>query len=77
MPWFFFRELPLPNFFDADAEALGDGGDSSGVSGIVAGGLGLGGEGVGSVVFGKRMQVCEINSCFWFPSIGFVFVGFQ
>lgn len=53
-PWFFFREAPLPNFFDADAEA--DRVDEGGVSGQVAE-SGVGGEVFPSVVFGKRMQV--------------------
>ncbi len=53
IPWFFFRELPLPNFFDADAEALGD--DPGRVSERVA--ESVGGEILPSVVFGKRMQV--------------------
>ncbi len=54
-PWFFFREIPLPNFFDADAEANGD--DQGGVARVVASGLAGLEDGPGSVVFGKRMQV--------------------
>ena len=53
MPFFFFREPPLPNFFDADAEAAGEGG----VSGHVASNAAIGGEIVSSVVFGRRVQV--------------------
>jgi hypothetical protein len=55
MPWFFFRDIPLPNFFDADAAATGQT-DDGGVSGQVAE-SGVGGEIMPSVVFGKRMQV--------------------
>lgn len=52
---FFFRELPLPNFFDADAEAAQS--DETPVSERVSSSPGLGGEFIPSVVFGKRMQV--------------------
>lgn len=58
LPWFFFRETPLPNFFDADAEAGRT--DEGGVSGQVAE-SGVGGEVFPSVVFGKRMQVSRIE----------------
>ena len=54
-PWFFFRELPLPNFFDADSEARGE--DSSPVAGRVSSNPDVGGEFLPSAVFGKRMQV--------------------
>ena len=57
IPWFFFREPPLPNFFDADAEALRT--DEGGVSGQVAE-SGVGGDAFPSVVFGKRMQVSAV-----------------
>ena len=60
IPWFFFREPPLPNFFDADAEALRT--DEGGVSGQVAE-SGVGGDAFPSVVFGKRMQVSAACSC--------------
>jgi hypothetical protein len=53
MPWFFFRDIALPNFFDADAEAAGD--DPGGINGRVAENAGAGL--LPSVVFGKRMQV--------------------
>ncbi|ORX37232.1 hypothetical protein BD324DRAFT_650838 [Kockovaella imperatae] len=55
IPWFFFRELPLPNFFDADAEARGE--DDTTVSGRVSNNPDIGGEFLPSVVFGKRMQM--------------------
>lgn len=55
IPWFFFRDMPLPNFFDADAAATGQT-DEGGVSSQVAE-SGVGGEITSSVVFGKRMQV--------------------
>lgn len=54
IPWFFFRELPLPNFFDADAEASGAT-DAGGASSRVA--ESVGGEVMPSIVFGKRVQV--------------------
>ena len=54
-PWFFFRELPLPNFFDADAEASES--DDTSVSERVASSPSVGGEVIPGVVFGKRMQV--------------------
>ena len=65
-PWFFFRDQPLPNFFDADAEAtvIARSGTVSsatttegGISERVAGSALIGGEMQGSVIFGKRMQV--------------------
>lgn len=59
MPWFFFRDMPLPNFFDADAAATGQV-DEGGVSSQVAD-SGVGGEIMPSVVFGKRMQVGACN----------------
>lgn len=55
MPWFFVRDMPLPNFFDADAEAAGVTSDG-GVSARVAD-SGVGGDILPSVVFGTRMQV--------------------
>ena len=55
MPWFFFRETPLPNFFDADAEATQT--DETPVSERVSSSPGVGGEVIPGVVFGKRMQV--------------------
>lgn len=59
IPWFFFREMPLPNFFDADAEAHGAT-DSGGASGRVA--ESVGGEVMPSIVFGKRMQVSQTGT---------------
>jgi len=47
-PWFYFRELPLPNFFDAEAEAAGESVVLSPTEG---------GEPVQGVIFGTRMQV--------------------
>ena len=54
IPWHFFREMPLPNFFDADADANGVE-DPGRVSERVA--ENVGGEILPSVVFTKRMQV--------------------
>ena len=59
LPWFFFRELPLPNFFDADAEATLS--DDTPVSERVASSPNIGAEIIPGVVFGKRMQVRETN----------------
>jgi hypothetical protein len=55
LPIFLFRDLPLPNFFDADAEAVSGGDDV--VGSRVASSVGVGGETLPSVVFGQRMQV--------------------
>ena len=52
---FFFRELPLPNFFDAEAEAAQS--DETPVSERVAISPGVGAEVVPAVVFGRRTQV--------------------
>ena len=64
IPWFFFRELPLPNFFDADAEAAQS--DQTPVSERVASSPGVGGEMLPGVVFGKRLQVganfCQVEA---------------
>lgn len=68
IPWLFFREAPLPNFFDAEAEA--DEVDRSGVSGRVAENTRVGGEFIQGVVFGKRMQVgCLSSVLLWFASL--------
>ncbi|ORY30538.1 hypothetical protein BCR39DRAFT_528610 [Naematelia encephala] len=53
IPWPFFREPPLPNFFDADAEAA----HADIVSTRVAASESVGGEMLPGVVFGKRMQM--------------------
>lgn len=58
LPILLFRDPPLPNFFDADAEASSGGTDELGSR--VAGSLGVGGETLPSVVFGQRMQVNPI-----------------
>lgn len=55
LPILLFRDPPLPNFFDADAEAASAGEDQ--VGSRVAGSVGVGGETLPSVVFGQRMQV--------------------
>lgn len=57
-PILLFRDLPLPNFFDADAEAASGGTDAVG-SGVAAT-SGIGGESIPNVVFGQRMQVSLI-----------------
>jgi len=54
-PIILFRDLPLPNFFDADAEVTSGGTDQVGTN--VAATPGIGGESIPSVVFGTRMQV--------------------
>jgi hypothetical protein len=59
-PLLLFRELPLPNFFDADAEAASGGADS--VGSRVAATVGVGGESFPSLVFGQRMQVSTEDS---------------
>lgn len=40
LPVFFFREVPLPNFFDAEAEARGETVPSSVAEGSIGNGLG-------------------------------------
>ena len=57
LPFFFLHEPPLPNFFDADAEAAGqlEGGSSH----QLLQQLNAGSEPVSAVVFGKSMQVCR------------------
>lgn len=58
-PWFFFREPPLPNFFDADAEAARV--EGSQISARVNEESGIGGEVLPGIVFGRRMQVSRAS----------------
>lgn len=66
LPFFYFRDSPLPNFADADVEANAQEYDEEAAdrdragdeaSARVANTHGIGGEMVEAVVFGKRMQV--------------------
>jgi hypothetical protein len=68
MPLFFFREAPLANFFDAEAEAQGadvpGSGSGSGIGsgvGRVRGSAAVGHEVVVSTVFEKKVQVSGLS----------------
>lgn len=68
IPILLFRDPPLPNFFDADAEASSCGNDE--VGSRVAAAEGVGGETLPSVVFGQRMQVSTMPYGFIGVSLG-------
>jgi hypothetical protein len=56
IPWFFFQDLPLPNFFDAEEPAnTADRPRSANEHVIEA----VASQPMPSIVFGKRMQVCR------------------
>ena len=57
VPFFFFRDPPVPNFFDADAEVREVRPALAAVIARVTSSPDVGGESISSVVFGKRMQV--------------------